>query len=94
MGKSSAYPRAFGDAIRFAHTLSKTYGGVLTDDARQAIATFTDDLVRSLPPPGEMFLPDLGWPNPCFNQFGFQPRVLANIRSIKYHDCLCGNTNE
>ena len=69
MGKSSAYPSAFGHAIRFAHEISKTYGGVLTDEARQAIANFTGGMVRDLPPPGEMFLPDLGWPNLCFNQY-------------------------
>lgn len=63
MGGSSAYPAAFGRAVRFAHETFRLYR-TLQPNALTALAAWAVDMVDNLPPVGEMELPDPGAKNP------------------------------
>lgn len=57
MGNSSAYPRAFGDAIRFAHETYNRFGH-MGQETLHELNRFATQMAHSLPPPGTLQLPD------------------------------------
>lgn len=70
MGGSSAYPAAFGRAVRFAHETFLMYRS-LQPNAVTALVAWSVDMVSSLPPVGEMELPDPGAKNPIHKTLMF-----------------------
>lgn len=66
MGGSSAYPAAFGRAVRFAHDTFLQFRG-LNPAATNVLVAWSVDMVANLPPQGELELPDPGAKNPVQN---------------------------
>eukprot|EP00435_Cladocopium_sp_Y103_P031833 s980_g8.t1 len=60
LASSSAYPKAFGQAVWKAHQTFVAYGQnpAVTPEAMAELHAFADQMVRDLPPEGEVALPE------------------------------------
>lgn len=77
MGSSSAYPNAFGEAVRFCHETYKRFGN-MGPDCMTALQGFAAQMVRDLPAPGTISLPDRV---SCLKEmFGVQKMFPSTLR--------------